>query len=80
MRRFIGIMFAMTICPMSSIQAYWNVKDDGLMRASQFYERLNMSLSRFQMIRQNWAIAPVPLDSKTFDGIRRLLICFSSSV
>ena len=38
-----------------------------------------MSLLRFQMIRQNWAIAPVQLDSKTFDGIRQLFDMFKEA-
>ena len=46
MRRFVGIMFAMTICPMSNIKDYWNVEDDGLMVASRFFEKLHMSRVR----------------------------------
>ena len=48
MLHLIGIMFTATICTMSNIQEYWNVKDDGSMLASRFYGKLNMSLSRFQ--------------------------------
>ena len=46
MRRFVGVMFAMTICPMSNIKGNWNIKDDGLMLASRFYEKLHMSGSK----------------------------------
>ena len=79
MLRFSGIMFAMTICPMNNIKEYWNVKNDGFMLASRFYEKLNLSLSRFQMIRQIWVIAPVLQDSKTFDGIRLLFDMFNQA-
>ena len=30
---FAGIMFAMTVCPMSNIKDYWRTKDEGLMLA-----------------------------------------------
>ena len=33
MCRFVGIMFAMSICSMSNIKECWNVEDDGLMVA-----------------------------------------------
>jgi hypothetical protein len=29
MRRFVGIMFAMSVCPMSNIKDYWTDEDDG---------------------------------------------------
>jgi hypothetical protein len=58
MRRFVGIMFAMMICPMSNIKDYWITEYDGLMVASRFYEILHMSCVRVAMIRKNWATAP----------------------
>jgi hypothetical protein len=79
-RRFVGVMFAMTICPMSNIEDYWNTADDGLMPASRFCEKLHMFLNKFEMIRKNWAIACIPRGSKTFDGIRPLLACSTSGL
>ena len=38
MRRFVGVMFAMTVTPMSNIKDYWKVEDDGLLLASRFFE------------------------------------------
>jgi len=77
MRCFIGIMFAMTICPMSNGKDYWNTEDDGLKVAPRFFEKLHMSQSRFSVIRKNWAIAPVQRGSKTFDSIRPLFDMFN---
>jgi hypothetical protein len=66
---FIGIMFGMTVCPMNNIVEYWTVHDDGLFLASRFHYKLNMSLSRFNIIRKYWAIGPAPRGTKTFDAI-----------
>ncbi len=38
MRSFVGIMFAMTIFPMSNIKDYWSIEENGLMVASRFFE------------------------------------------
>ena len=43
MRRFVGIMFAMTVSPLCNIMDYWKEEDDGLMLASPFQTKLNMS-------------------------------------
>ena len=43
MHCFVGIMFAMTVCPMSNIRDYWNTEDDGLMVACRFFDKLHMS-------------------------------------
>jgi hypothetical protein len=77
MRRFVGIIFAMTVCPMSNIRDYWNTEDDCLMVASRFFNKLHMSYKRFAEIRKNWAIAPVQRGSKTFDAIRPLFDMFN---
>jgi hypothetical protein len=69
MRRFVGMMFAMTLCSMSNIKDYWNVEDDGLMVASRFLEKLYMSHVGFAMIRKNRSIAPVPRGAKTVDAV-----------
>ncbi len=42
MHCFIGIMFAMTVCPMSNIKEFWKLINDGLFLASQFHEKLHM--------------------------------------
>jgi hypothetical protein len=78
MRRFVGIILAMTICPLRNIDEYWNTEDDGLMPASRFFEKLHMSHSRFKTISKNWAIATVDRRSKTFDGIRPLFDMFNA--
>ena len=77
MHRFVGIFFAMTICPLRNIDEYWNTEDDGLMPASRFFEKLHMSQCRFHFIRKNWAIAHVQRGSKTFDGIRPIFDMFN---
>ncbi len=59
MRCFVGIIFAMTICPMSNIKDYWRTEDIGLMVAPLFFDKLHMSYKRFTEIRKNWPIAPV---------------------
>ena len=79
MRRFVGIIFAMTVCPMSNIAEYWKVEDDGLFLASRFYQKLHMSLTRFNIIRKYWAIGPAPRGAKTFDAIRPLFDMFNEA-
>jgi hypothetical protein len=54
MRRFVGITFAMTVTPLCNIMDYWKEEDDGLMRASRFRTKLNMSVNRFKFIRQHF--------------------------
>lgn len=78
MRRFVGVMFAMTVCPMSNIKDYWMTEDDGLMLASRFHEKLHMSYNRFKMIRKHWAMAAAPRGAKTFDAIRPLFDMFNA--
>ena len=43
MHCFVGIMFAMTVCPMSNIRDFWNTEDDGLMVACRYFDKLHMS-------------------------------------
>jgi len=51
MRRFVGIMFAVTITPICNIMDYWKEENEGLMLASRFREKLLMSQKRFKFIR-----------------------------
>ena len=53
-RRFVGIMFAMTVTPMCNIMDYWKEEDEGLMLASRFRQKLFMSQNRFKFIRQHF--------------------------
>jgi hypothetical protein len=43
MRHFVGITFAMTVSPLCNIMDFWKEEDDGLMLASRFQTKLNMS-------------------------------------
>lgn len=43
MRRFVGIMFAMTVSPKSNIRHYGTVKDVGFKVADRFSEKLPMA-------------------------------------
>ena len=53
MRRFVGIMFAMTLSPSNKIEDCWKLQNDGLIHASRFGEKLHMSCNRFKLIRKN---------------------------
>ncbi len=70
MRCFVGIMFAVTIFPMSNIKDYGSIKDIGFMVASRFFGKLHMSYKRLAEIRTKRAIAPLQRGWKTLDAIR----------
>jgi hypothetical protein len=78
MRRFVGIMFAMTVTPLCNIMDYWKEEDDGLMLASRFRTKLCMSANRFKFIRQHFNTGDTGRESKSFDAIRPIQEMFNS--
>jgi hypothetical protein len=78
MRRFVGITFAMTVTPLCNIMDYWKEEDDGLMLASRFQTKLNMSVNRFKFIRQHFNTGDAGRGSKSFDAIRPIQDMFNS--
>jgi hypothetical protein len=78
MRRFVGIMFAMTVTPLCNIMDYWKEEEDGLMLASRFRTKLYMSANRFKFIRQHFNTGDTGRGSKSFDAIRPIQDMFNS--
>jgi hypothetical protein len=78
MRRCVGITFAMTVTPLCNIMDYWKEEDDGLMLASRFQTKLNMSVNRFKFIRQHFNTGDAGRGSKSFDAIRPIQDMFNS--
>ncbi len=77
MRRFIGIMYAMTVTPRTNIQDYWSVEADGLRPASNFESFLRMSYSRFCQIRKMFAIGQNIITKNKFDNFRHIQDMFN---
>ena len=77
MRRFVGIMFAMTVTPLCNINDYWKEDDQGLMLASRFRSKLCMSKNRFKFIRQHFNTGDPGRGAKSFDAIRPIQDIFN---
>ncbi len=70
MNRGIGIMFAMTISPISSIEDFWKEEYDVLMTDHNFGSKFNLGRTRFKCIRKHFRTGAAPAEAKTFDGFR----------
>ncbi len=77
MRRFLGIMFAMTVTSLCNIMDYWKEEDDGLM-SSRFRTKLNMSANRFKFIRQHFNTGDAGRGSISFHAILPIQDMFNS--
>ena len=51
MDQFIGCLLGMSVEPLTTIQDYWKVKDDGFITANRFGEKTGMSKHRWEQIR-----------------------------
>ncbi len=86
MKKLIGIMFAMTVSPISNIEEYWREEDDGLIHAHSFDIKTRLSKGRFNFFRKHFATGAVGAGAKTFDAFRpiqtirhhRCILCGSS--
>ncbi len=58
-RRKFGIMFAMTLSPISNIEEDWREEDDGLIPAHSFGIQSRLSKGRFKLIRHHFATGAV---------------------
>ena len=54
MKRWIGIMFAMTISPVPNLVDFRKEENDGFMTAQRFGAKLNMGKTRFKFIRKHF--------------------------
>ena len=80
MKKFIGIMLAMTLCPIANIDNLWKDEDDGFIPALRFGAKTGLSKGRFKAIRYHFATGPVGAGSKTFDAFRPIQDCFNNRV
>ena len=78
MKKFIGIMLAMTLCPIANIDNLWKDEDDGFIPALRFGAKTGLSKGRFKAIRNHFATGPVGAGSKTFDAFRPIQDCFNN--
>jgi hypothetical protein len=78
MKKFIGIMLAMTLCPIANIDNLWKDEDDGFIPALRFGAKTGLSKGRFKAIRYHFATGQVGAGSKTFDAFRPIQDCFNN--
>jgi hypothetical protein len=77
MKKWIGIMFAMTLSPISIIEDYWKDKDDGFIPSHSFGIKTGLGQRRFKFIRKHFAMGAVGSGSKTFDAFRPIQTFFN---
>ena len=80
MKKWIGVMFVMTLSPAPSIEDFWMEEDDGLIPAYRFGVKTGLSKRRFKFIRQHFATSPVGSETKTFDAFRPIQSYFNDRV
>ena len=80
LKKWIGVMYGMTLSPISNIEDFWMEEDDGLIPAHQFGIKTGLSKGRFKFIRQHFASGPVGAGIKTFDAFRPIQTFFNARV
>ena len=78
MKKWIRIMFAMTLFPISNIEEDWREEDDGLIPAHSISIKSGLSKGRFKFIRQHFATGVVGGRAKTFDSFRPIHTFFNN--
>jgi hypothetical protein len=78
MKKWIGIMFAMTLSPIFNIEDYWRDEDDGFIPAHSFGIKSGLSKGRFKFIRQHFVTGVVGGRAKTFDAFRPIRTFFNN--
>ena len=77
-QKFIGVMYAMTVCPQSNIKDYWNLEERGFIQAPSFTQKTGMSYNQFKQIRKQLIFGqPSESDKKSFDRVRPLFDSFN---
>jgi hypothetical protein len=69
MRKWIGIMIAMTLSPIPKISDLWMEEDSGFIPAHRYGTKSGLSKGRFKFIRQHFATGAVGAGAKTFDAL-----------
>jgi hypothetical protein len=80
MKKWIGIMFAMTLSPISVIKEYWKEEDDGFIPAHAFGIKTGLAQRRFKFIRKHFATGAVGAGAKTFDAFRPIQTFFNNRI
>ncbi len=70
MKKWIGIMLAVTLSPISNIEEDWGEEDDGLIPAHSISIKSGLSKGRFKFIRYHFATGAVEGGAKTFDAFQ----------
>jgi hypothetical protein len=78
-KKWIGIMFAMTLSPISNIEDYWIEQDIGFIPAHSFGIKTCLSKKRFKFIRKPFTTGAVGSGSKTFDAFQPIQTFFNTA-
>jgi hypothetical protein len=80
MKKWIGIMFAMTLSPIFNIKEYWREENEGFIPAHSFGIKSGLSKERFKFIRKHLATGAIGGGAKTFDAFRPIQTFFNDRV
>ena len=80
MKKWVGLMYAMTLSPIQNIKDFWNEENDGFIPAHRFGIMSGLSKTRFKFIRQHFATGLVGSENKTFDEFRPIQTFFNERV
>ena len=80
MKKWVGLMYAMTLSPIHNIEDFWNEEGDGFIPAHRFGIISGLSKTRFKFIREHFATGPVGSGNKTFDEFRPIQTFFNERV
>jgi hypothetical protein len=80
MKKWIGIMFAMTLSPIAKIDDYWKEADDGFIPAHSYGLKSGLSKGRFKFIRMHFATGAVGGGNKTFDAFGPIQTFFNDRI
>ena len=80
MRKWIGIMIAMTLTSIPKISDLWMEEDVGFIPAHRYGAKSGLSKGRFEFIRQHFATGAVGGGAKTFDAFRPIQDFFNETV
>jgi hypothetical protein len=70
MKKWIGIMFVITLSPIFNIEEDWREKDDGFIPVHSISMKSGLSMGIFKFIRNHFATGAVGGGGKTFDSFR----------
>jgi hypothetical protein len=80
MKKWLGIMFDMTLSPIANIKEYWRQEDDAFIPAHSFGIKSGLSKGRLKFNRKHFATGEVRGGAKTFDAFRPIQTFFNDRV